>query len=314
MFHCDHIHIQPLFSQSTVVFLDCFAVVHIYISWSLHIRDRPVVLTVIENSRLRSHAGSNRLLDLLKSLANLCYFAENAGIISAIMIDHCTMELLRSSLALAKLEIQHAVRTMCYSLERCSQMHSRFFKFVDRFPVRCRRTGFHKKKWFLPDTAHQIMLHFRINCSKIFFFFVPAWIIIPRYHVQNILEFFVIQTVIIIHQICCYRQFRTTLADRINLIFNEVDCLVCHKSLPVKFQSMKFIFTFCGRTFNLVKAIVSMTPESSAPAFVKILDRAIFLFQPLSELRLTQWAVAFTAKFIGNMPQHNCRMFAESFR
>ena len=56
-----------------------------------------------------------------------------------------------------------------------------------------------------------------------------------------------------------------------------------------------------------------MAPESSAPAFVKILDRAIFLFQPLSELRLTQWAVAFTTKFIGNMPQHNCRMFAKSF-
>ena len=68
-------------------------------------------------------------------------------------------------------KIQHAVRTMCYSLERCSQMHSRFFKFVDRFPVRCRRTGFHKKKWFLPDTAHQVMLHRRINGCDIFFFF-----------------------------------------------------------------------------------------------------------------------------------------------
>ena len=207
MFHCDHIHIQPLFSQSTVVFLDCFAVVHIYISRSLHISDRPVVLTVIENSRLRSHAGSNRLLDLLKSLANLCYFAENAGIISAIMIDHCTMELLRSSLALAKLEIQHAVRTMCYSLERCSQMHSRFFKFVDRFPVRCRRTGFHKKKWFLPDTAHQVMLHRRINGCDIFFFFVPSRIVIPGDNIENIFEFLIIQAVIIIHQVCRYRQF-----------------------------------------------------------------------------------------------------------
>ena len=150
------------------------------------------------------------------------------------MIDHCTMELLRSSLALAKLEIQHAVRTMCYSLERCSQMHSRFFKFVDRFPVRCRRTGFHKKEWFLPDTAHQIMLHFRINCSKIFFFFVPAWIIIPRYHVQNILEFFVIQTVIIIHQIRRHRDFRSSLPESCYFRLHEIDCLFRHKPLPVQ--------------------------------------------------------------------------------
>ena len=56
-----------------------------------------------------------------------------------------------------------------------------------------------------------------------------------------------------------------------------------------------------------------MTPECGTPTLIKVLDRAVFLFQPLSELRLTQRAVAFTAKFIGNMPQHNCRMFAESF-
>ena len=56
-----------------------------------------------------------------------------------------------------------------------------------------------------------------------------------------------------------------------------------------------------------------MTPERGTPAFVEVFNRTIFLFQPLSELRLTQRAVAFTAKFIGNMPQHNCRMFAESF-
>ena len=128
------------------------------------------------------------------------------------------MELLRSSLALAKLEVQNAVRTMCYSLKRCTTRCIPGFKFVDRFPVRCRRTGFHKKEWFLPDTAHQIMLRISASTAVRYSSFCASWIIIPRYHVQNILEFFVIQTVIIIHQICCYRQFRTTLADRINLI------------------------------------------------------------------------------------------------
>ena len=76
---------------------------------------------------------------------------------------------------------------------------------------------------------------------------------------------------------------------------------------------MKFIFTFCRRTFNLIKAVVDVAPECSTPTLVEIFDRAVFLFQPLSELRLTQRAMAFAAKFIGNMPQHNCRMFAESF-
>ena len=56
-----------------------------------------------------------------------------------------------------------------------------------------------------------------------------------------------------------------------------------------------------------------MAPESSAPAFVKILDRAIFFFQPFTELRLAERAMTFSAKLVGDMPQHNCRMSAKSF-
>ena len=55
-----------------------------------------------------------------------------------------------------------------------------------------------------------------------------------------------------------------------------------------------------------------MTPESRTPAFVEIFDRAVFLFQPFTELCLAQRAVAFSTELVGDVPQHNRRMFAES--
>ena len=314
MFHCNNVNIQPLLSQCTIVFLYVFVIMHIFISRSLYICDRPVVFTVIENRCQRFHVSSNRFLNLFQSFSNLCHFTENTSIVFTVMIDHRTVEFLWSTLTLTELEIQNTVWTVSNCLKRSSQKHSRFLKFIDRFPVRCRRAGFHKNERSLLDAAHQVMLHRRINGCDIFFFFVPSRIVIPGDNIENIFEFLIIQAVIIIHQVCRYRQFWTALTDCIYFIFDKVDRLVCHKTFPVKFQSMKFIFTFCGRTFNLIKTVVDMTPECGTPAFVEVFNRTIFLFQPLSELRLTQWAVAFTAKFIGNMPQHNCRMFAESFR
>ena len=228
------------------------------------------------------------------------------------MVDHCTVEFLGSTLALAELEIQHAVRTVSNCLQRSCQKHSRFLKFIDRFPVRRRWTGFHKKERCFLDAAHQIVLHCRINSCDIFLFFVPSRIVIPGYNIQNILEFLVIQTVIIIHQVCGYRKFRTTRTDRIDLILDKVNRLIGDKTFPVKLQCMKLIFTFCGWAFNLVKAVINMTPECGTPALVEVFDRAVFLFQPFTELRLAQRAVAFSTELIGDVPQHNRRMFAES--
>ena len=109
MFHCDHIHIQPLFSQRAVVLLHIFTIMHIFISRSLYICDRPVIFTVIEYRCLRLHVSSNRFLNLFQSFSNLCHFFKYAGIISAIMVNYRSMELFRSATALAELEVQNTV-------------------------------------------------------------------------------------------------------------------------------------------------------------------------------------------------------------
>ena len=85
----------------------------------------------------------------------------------------------KNSLTLAELEVQNTVRTVSNCLQRSCQKHSRFLKFIDRFPVGCRRAGFHQKERCFLDTAHQVMLHCHINSCNIFFFFVPSRVVIP---------------------------------------------------------------------------------------------------------------------------------------
>ena len=65
---------------------------------------------------------------------------------------------------------------------------------------------------------------------------------------------------------------------------------------------MKFIFTLRGWAFDLIKAVVNVAPECCAPALVEVFDRAIFFFQPFSELRLAQRAMAFSTELVGDVP------------
>ena len=201
MFHTDDIGIIAFSSKCTILFLHIFLVMHIFVSRSLSIFQRPVIFPVVENSHWRLGHTSHSFLNLLQYLSYLSHFTENSGIIATIVIDHRTMEFLRSTLALAKLEIQNAVGTMSNCLQRSSQMHSRFFQFVDRLPVGCGRTGFHQKERRFFDASHKVVLHGSIHCYGIIVFFMPAWVIIPGCDIHNILKFLIIQSVVVIHQV-----------------------------------------------------------------------------------------------------------------
>ena len=114
------------------------------------------------------------------------------------------MEFLRSTLALMQLEVQHTVRSMSHSLQRGCQHHAWLFQLIDRLPVGSGGAGFHKKEGLLLDAAHKVMLHACINGSKIFLFFVPSRVVVPGHNIQNVTEFLIIQSIVIVHQIGCY--------------------------------------------------------------------------------------------------------------
>ena len=201
MFHTDNIGIITFSSKCTILFLYVFLVMHIFISRSLGIFQRPVIFTVIKNSHRRLRYTSHSFLDLFQNFSYLCHFTKNSGIITAIVIDHRTVEFLGGTLTLAELEIQDTVGTMGDCLQGSSQMHSRFFQLIDRLPVGCRRTGFHQKERCFFDTPHKVVLQGSIHCCGIVVFFMPAWVIIPGSDIHNILKLFIVKSVVVVHQI-----------------------------------------------------------------------------------------------------------------
>ena len=110
------------------------------------------------------------------------------------------------------------------------------------------------------------------------------------------------------HQISSSRKCASSLSQCCNLMMNEIRCLMSNKSFPVQIQCMKLCLTNLRRTLDLVKAVISMTPESGAPLIIQIFNSLIFLFQPVTKCFLAQRTMTFSAILIGNMPQDHTRM------
>ena len=110
------------------------------------------------------------------------------------------------------------------------------------------------------------------------------------------------------HQISSSRKCASSLSQCCNLMMNEIRCLMSNKSFPVQIQCMKLCLTNLRRTLNLVKAVISMTPESGAPLIIQIFNSLIFLFQPVTKCFLAQRTMTFSSILIGNMPQDHTRM------
>ena len=112
--------------QRPVVGLDLLHIMHALVPWALGVVDGPAVLPVIYHSHLCRVLRSGNFLKFFQTFSYFRYLLKYSGIILAIMIDHCTMELFRGTLALSKLEIQNTVGSVGNSLHGSCMKHSRF--------------------------------------------------------------------------------------------------------------------------------------------------------------------------------------------
>ena len=77
---------------------------------------------------------------------------------------------------------------------------------------------------------------------------------------------------------------------------------------------MKRAVSSWGRTVNLIKIVIPVTPECGCPCPVHLIYCLIFVFQPVFKGCLTQRAMTLSSIFIGNMPGDHTRMVFEFFR
>ena len=99
----------------------------------------------------------------------------------------------------------------------------------------------------------------------------------------------------------------------------EITDLIRDKSAPVKLQSGHSRLSVGRRAVDLLPVRIYMAPETSPPRVIQSIQRAVFLFQPLSESALAQIAVTgsvteISRQLIGQMPEDHIFLFPESLR
>ena len=124
--HIDHIHIDALLTETSVEFQHCFQIMKPFISGSLAVLHCPLAVPVVKHGNRAVHSCSCQFSYFFQSFSNSGNFFKHSCIISTVMIDHCSVELLRSTSALANLEIESTFSAMCNCLHGLCKKHSRF--------------------------------------------------------------------------------------------------------------------------------------------------------------------------------------------
>ena len=136
---------------------------------------------------------------------------------------------------------------------------------------------------------------------------MPVRISIPANHITDPSQPCGIEPFVKSHEICGRRPV-AVLANRSHLGRHKISGQITDKPLPIEMQAAHAAIN----VGDLVKAIISVTPESAPPRPVHRIDSAVFFFQPEMKCRLTKWTMAFPPVFIANMPEAHSRMPAKA--
>ena len=90
--------------------------------------------------------------------------------------------------------------------------------------------------------------------------------------------------------------------------------LVADEAFPVQCKPLHGVFSLRGGAFDLRPFGVIVAPEPGVPRLVDRFQRAVPCLEPAAERGLTQFTVAVTAHFVGDMPEQNSRVTAELLR
>ncbi len=105
------------------------------------------------------------------------------------------------------------------------------------------------------------------------------------------------------HHVDGGRNIRTRISDRLDLLCNEVSCLLADKAFPIQIQAMQKSLSQRRWTLYLVKRLVGMTPEGRAPCLIERIHGLILFLYPVAKSLLTERTMALAAILIGDMPE-----------
>ena len=94
----------------------------------------------------------------------------------------------------------------------------------------------------------------------------------------------------------------------------KINRLIRDKTLPVQIQTVNGILAVRSRRLDLVPICIGMAPKRCPPCIIKAVQRFEFRQQPLSELVLAKFTMAFSAVFIRNVPADDGRVMRIALR
>ncbi|TWM73186.1 hypothetical protein CHCC14688_1597 [Bacillus licheniformis] len=94
----------------------------------------------------------------------------------------------------------------------------------------------------------------------------------------------------------------------------KINRLIRDKTLPVQIQTVNGILAVRSRRLDLVPIYIGMAPKRCPPCIIKAVQRFVFRQQPLSELVLAKFTMAFSAVFIRNVPADDGRVMRIALR
>ena len=181
------------------------------------------------------------------------------------------MVLLEGTTAFSPLEILGGVGTAGNCLHARKLVDARSFYFIIRMPVYQPRCTFHQHKGLvLFQPAHHCVMKpiFCHGFIQAFIIIVVLWIAVPGDHIQKRCHFSVIKTIVKHHKICCHRDIRGNLFEYLNFRIHKIIHIPGSKSFPLQVQPHNTAFTICKWRLNLIKIIVTMTPEGCPPCLI----------------------------------------------
>ena len=281
---------------------------------ALRILKRPFVAPVVDDGGLLFALGACNGRNLLEDAAQLSAFHVNAVVLAAVVRDDGGVELFAGALALAPLEIQHAIAAVRNGLQAGKDVHAGLFALGDGLPVG--RTGavFHQPERLALHGVVKVMHERRVNGRVLNGFgrLMPGRIGVPGGQVDLLRHIEVVDAVVEVHHVRADLALRHDLAEAVALPLHEVDRLMGDEALPVELQTMDAVFAVRRGTLDVGEIRIVMAPELAVPGLVDRLNRAVFFPEPAAERLLAELAVAFAAVFVGKMPHDHAGMTAKA--
>ena len=262
----------------------------------------PVALAVEEDRDPGRDERADDGPQRLEVAADLRDLPEHARPLGALVVDDGAVELLGAAAPLADLEVLHGVGAVGDGLERLHAVLAGAQEAVVVEPVGRAGAGLHHEERFAGlERAHVVVREAALRGERLGLAgaLVVLRVGVPRDEVDLAGDARVVEAVVEGHEVRRDRRVRRVRTDGLGLPADEVGGDVGDEAPPVDDEAVEARVD----ALDLVPVRVAVRPEAGPPGVVELVERAVFLAEPVAERGHAARAAALAGVFVGEVPE-----------